>query len=587
MKKVISLVLALVMIMALATTAFAATITINKSETVPVAGKTFVAYRVLEAEVIGTATKFTVPADLKSYYAAEFGISANAADFDYQVAQYIEKNYTSNSDALYALANEILAVAGADGSTVESYPATGATGATSVVIENVPAGYYLVVDTTDNDTNDDGKTDDGANPISAFMLRTVTDEIEINLKADKPSVDKNIDGANDTDPETTTVVKYNNTSFGDKVPYIVDTKVPDMEGYTQYTFYFTDTMSKGLSFNNDVTVKVGDVDLVACNATNCVDDNSDGEVDHVNCYTVASSGSATADAGTTVVITLNNFIQYKSNKGQDIVVKYSADVTTDAAVGVAGNPNAVTLTYSNDPTPVEQGQTPPTGTTTESKTYTYITEAGLLKVDPANTPLTGATFTLEGTRTNIVVVEKQEYVVDAENGTHWKLNDGTYTTTDPTTDGVDTSAYDSTTTKYSLQTTKVPQTVTNHTTTEVVVGEDGKVMFEGLGAGTYTITEIVAPSGYKLLTDDITLTIKWTAPATGSTECGWTYEWASDDNLVQDTNESTNVITVQNTTGTTLPTTGGMGTTLFYVFGAIMVMGAAVLLITKKRMTAE
>ena len=85
------------------------------------------------------------------------------------------------------------------------------------------------------------------------------------------------------------------------------------------------------------------------------------------------------------------------------------------------------------------------------------------------------------------------------------------------------------------------------------------------------------------------MTIGFTAPAADatSTDCTWTYTWnsgAQNDGIVSG---NSNTVTVTNQTGTGLPSTGGMGTTIFYVVGSILVVGAAVLLITKKRMGAE
>jgi fimbrial isopeptide formation D2 family protein/LPXTG-motif cell wall-anchored protein len=119
----------------------------------------------------------------------------------------------------------------------------------------------------------------------------------------------------------------------------------------------------------------------------------------------------------------------------------------------------------------------------------------------------------------------------------------------------------------------------------VTVGDDGKVELEGLAAGTYIITETVAPNGYNILTEPIILTVKFQEPATDSTShVGlWTFSatMGGTDLSEQFTGAELRVV---NKKGSTLPSTGGIGTTIFYIVGTILVLGAGVLLITRKRM---
>lgn len=99
-------------------------------------------------------------------------------------------------------------------------------------------------------------------------------------------------------------------------------------------------------------------------------------------------------------------------------------------------------------------------------------------------------------------------------------------------------------------------------------GVDGVDYFNGLADGTYTLTEVAAPNGYNLLTEPVEVPISAAAPDETST---------SGHKFI--------VVEVPNSTGSELPSTGGIGTTLFYVVGALMMTGAAVLMITKKRMS--
>ena len=111
------------------------------------------------------------------------------------------------------------------------------------------------------------------------------------------------------------------------------------------------------------------------------------------------------------------------------------------------------------------------------------------------------------------------------------------------------------------------------------VDANGVLTFEGLGKGTYTITELVAPQGYNLLKGPIKLVI--TADA-ALDKCTWTVT-ANGDKLSAD-NEYLYALTVENSAGTELPSTGGIGTTIFYIVGSLLAVGAVILLVTKKRM---
>lgn len=563
MKKIASLLLALVMVLGMAVSTSAATetgsITIRNNSTVSVAGKTFNAYKILDVKSYtagiddeeGTVV-YTVPEGMKEFFKSRYELTGNEGDFDAKVTEKI-----SEESDKFAFATAVLAAA--KEANITPGTATAGEDDTSVTIGNLPLGYYVVEDTG------------AATPVSALILDTTNPSVDIKIKADKPGIDKNIDGTNGTDDATTGDVKYNNAAVGDQVPYKLTSKVPDMTGYKKYYFVVNDTLSKGLTFNNDVTITVGT-------------DTKEKDTDYTVTKTINTDGT------TSVEIVFKNFIQYAANAGADITITYSATVNENAVIGVEGNSNKVKLIYSNDPNTDESGNpedkpgdTSPTGETPEVETRTYVTDLELIKVDQDGVRLTGAEFQITGRKLNTVLVRKDVYT-ENENGTYWKLKDGSYTTDAPDSEGMDGSKYESTTTKYSksveTNTIKKAENV-NYTAT---VGTDGVLRFEGLSAGTYTITEIKAPAGYNLLKDSITVTIGFTAPADNATnkDCTWTYTGTD---VVNETN--TNQITVENRAGTELPSTGGIGTTIFYVIGGVLVAAAGVLLIVKKRMSKE
>jgi LPXTG-motif cell wall-anchored protein len=277
-----------------------------------------------------------------------------------------------------------------------------------------------------------------------------------------------------------------------------------------------------------------------------------------------------------------------------IVVKYTAVLNENAVVAPAHNDNTVKLVYSNNPNnsgtptttppsdtpPTEEPKTDlPTGETVEDKTETYTTSLIITKMNENNKILTGAEFTLTGSGVKKVLVTELDFV-KADDGTYYLLKDGTYTATVPVTDGSEgdnSSAYQDTTTKYK-KTTKI--TLKDGTTEETnVKGEvdaNGIVKFTGLGAGDYTLTESVTPTGYNTMTP-ISFTISYKDGAFKSDR----------DDIVYDATDGEFDMTVINKPGSTLPRTGGIGTTIFYVVGTILVLSAGILLITKKRMGRE
>lgn len=552
-KKIASLFLALVVMLSFSVTAFAAgatgSITIQSNTDVSVEGKTFRAYKILDVKsYTSDSVVYTVPEALKEFYKTRYSLNGNEGDFDAQVVGKIKEE----SD-LFAFAAAALAAAKA--ANVAPGTATAGEGATSVTISELPLGYYVVEDAG------------AATPISALILDTTNPDVTLEIKADQPGIEKKIDGETDTDDTTEGLVDYNNAAIGDKVPYVLTTRVPDMTGYTKYYFVVNDTLSKGLSFNGDVTITLGDTTL-----------KKDTD------YTVTATENA--DGTTSVEIVFKNFIQYKNAEKRNITITYSATVNGQAVIGVAGNPNAVTLTYSNNPNISDSGTTDqpdkptensPVGETPEDETRTYVTAIELIKVDPEGNRLTDAEFTVTGQKTNIVLLRKEVFT-KAEEGDYWKLKNGTYTTTEPTEETK--AVYESIADRYSKETKVETIRTKENVTATGVVGSDGILRVEGLSAGEYTITEVKAPAGYNLLKTPIVIRIDWSAPAASSTDCSWTVSGVEGAVVIGGLVK----VTIENNAGTELPSTGSIGTTIFYVLGGALVLAAVVLLVTRKRM---
>lgn len=215
-------------------------------------------------------------------------------------------------------------------------------------------------------------------------------------------------------------------------------------------------------------------------------------------------------------------------RGAEIIVTYDAHLNGNAVIGnIDDNNNKVKLEYSNNPNSDDLGET------TEDVVYvfTYTLENTKVKGDTnPQQPLAGAGFKLQNS-----------------DGKWYKLNGKLVSWVDNKDDG-----------------------------TEVTSAADGKFTFSGLDAGTYTLVETTTPAGYNTCADTtVVISATHKEDANG----------ASTEIKVNGSNASG--VTIENRAGTQLPSTGGVGTTLFYVIGSVLVLAAVVLLVTKKRMSAQ
>lgn len=452
------------------------------------------------------------------------------------------------------------------------------------LISGLAAGYYLVKNSAVP------TADDNHAYYTDYILKVVGD-VNVEPKGDVPVVEKKIveEVSDGNGGSTQSKVDHSDASIGDTIDYEITGKLPtNFNDYKEYYYVFTDTLSKGLTYTENsvkVIVKNGDTDI------------------DVTKYFYVNATKYDKDKGTTLTVgiqdlkALNNLESFKDNKltkDSQIVVTYFATLNQNAEVAGDGNKNDVYLKYYNDPNgsgdgtttpPPENPEKPepnhPIGETPKSEVYTYTTELTILKTDENSHVLTGAEFTLSGNQVKIVLVT-EEVFEENEEGEYWKLADGTYTTTEPTVggDNDNSSDYDDINIKYAKDIKIIPKGEGQTETTVVgKVDEKGSVTFTGLGAGDYIITETKTPAGYNTIEPiNFKLTFVYENEA-------WKFKSDNKDIVVQTDNKLKT--TIVNKSGSELPSTGGMGTTLFYIIGGILVVGAVVLLIVKKRMNAE
>ena len=463
-------------------------------------------------------------------------------------------------------------------------------------------GYYFIKDTTT-------KLPDG-DTASKFMLNVVKD-VEVNAKDTSMKPDKEI-------KETSANVKAGTAAIGDKVTFQVAIQVPDTTNYKKdFWFIMNDKLPEGLTFNKVDSIKTyaaADIDTTAnykvksgATATATLENETDYAVtaaakdsETYAAYTAPADKNAAviAEGGQKIKVVFKDFKQFAETKvgdknhiGEYVVIEYTAYVNDDAKYGVTGNKNEVTFTYSNDPNHDYDGDEPgpgstdPTGVTPKDETKTYVTALEILKVDGSNKALEGATFEITGTAYNLTLVTAEKYTA-ADDGTYWKLKDGSYTTTDPETEGMNKTQYESTTQKYKKET--VNKTVTEPVNTKItaISGADGKINVSGLKPGIYTVKETIAPDGYNLDSTEHKLVIEWTAPQGESASGGFALGDDSTEDWSMQENGALYKIQIQNNQGSVLPSTGGIGTVIFYVLGSLLVVGCGIVLISKRRMNS-
>lgn len=392
------------------------------------------------------------------------------------------------------------------------------------------AGYYLIVDTI-NFSNGDYY-----HAYNSFLLVNVPQAVQtsynvpINHKVVKPTVEKKVYDNFDNQDGTSTgdFGSSADHAINEKFQFQLIAKLPAgrdegraYDYYDKYTVCFNDTLSEGITYDGLDSV------VIESNGTpyDITNDSSKYDIDISNLKSQNSFVVKIHDVKNCVA---------NLNDGATITVTYTAHLNDKAYVNIAGgstsNINKVYLTYSNNPKDESSiGKTPES---TPVYVYTYqLNNTKYHDDDNPNNVLAGAGFRLYS-----------DEACHDEDEIKLKMNDDDTYSRDFSTEGKGV---------------------------EMISGQDGQFNVKGLDAGTYYLKETKTPDGYSAC-KVIPVTIK--------------ADHSRNDQVNLEGSNLTNDIVNIKAGGITLPSTGGIGTTLFYVVGGGLMVAAIVLLVTKKRM---
>lgn len=633
-RKIFALLLCLAMVLGMATTAFAYDVELTGTLT---AGHTYKVYQIFTGD-LAKVGEDTVLSNIKYgsiYPVRTEGNTATGAFLGESVPEDVLQSITDARTfaAGLTLGTEYGVLNKGNNWTLENVPA---------------GYYLIKdVTNMDDEKNEDLETNNSLSEFIVQVVDDVTmapkaDNLIPGKKINSDDHDDDFVDSDDYDGETekpddsvAASATSSNGGIGTIVKFDLTVEVPEnADNYTYYYCVLNDTLSEGLTFNSDSMV----VTIDGQPATEDVDYKyyTGADADPYT-FQIAMLKANELD-GKTIVAT------YTATINEDAIIGVEGN-PNDFTVKYSNDPNHNYKPNPDKPGKPSETENPPVGETPVIETRTYVTALQVLKIDGKSKDiLTGAEFKLEGTSIQKVIVTGVEYVAKTEfaedETVYFKLLDGSYTDEEPRTadkyvpkaeddrDGgyvkigegetdkdyrVATNEelegnvklytkllkndhlYASTTTKYEQKEVNEVKEISENVTATAFVDENGIVRFTGLGEGVFTLTEITAPSGYNILEDEITITIDWTAPTEG-TNCSWDVKadgkpLSAVEVKIEGEGEDAESktihvyqIEVKNEKGSVLPETGGIGTTLFYVFGSVMVLAAVILLVTKKRM---
>ena len=487
-----------------------ATLTVSTTDA-KFAGKTVNAYKMFSATVSGDgkAVSYTLTDEWKPFFKDGLGLTGvTDTNVNDEANEYVAK-LKNDGTGLAAFATKASNWAQ---NTVNGIK----TNKTTTVSSNAAGGQYTAtftgLDYGYYVVAVPGATVADTKSQYATLVSVGSTNVDATIKGALPTVDKKVQ-VNGTDKKNATDAK-----IGDTLTFTLTSTIPDMSAYDTYTFNFKDTLSKGLTFGQVTSVKVEGVD-----------DPLTVDTD----YTVTTPTAP----NNTLTVAMNDFkAKQQANVGKTITVTYTATLNKDAVVGGHGNTNSATIQYSNDPSNGGFGESEPSKVRVFTYGFTVDKYTGDSYPDKA-VRLAGAKFTLAPKDGGEAIRFVQ---VNAGNAT----------------------------TNAVYRVAKDDDTVT---TTTITTPENGKVDFQGLKNGEYTLTETEAPAGYNKLASAIGVKVDGRNDGTDTTDATVTITYDNNNGSDYDQTASNGVIPVQNKSGAILPGTGGMGTIAFTVIGVLVI----------------
>lgn len=394
----------------------------------------------------------------------------------------------------------------------------------TLTFTGLPYGYYVVTTTHQSDA------EEGEDAKSAITVTSTQPDASVYDKnVNEPSVTKTVEEKSYSIGDT---VKY--TATFDTTNYIKKDDAADEESKQVVDYLIKDTLPEYLSYVNVTKITIDGTEYKVDNATPQFNDKKEIRISWAE---KNEDGSYTS----------------RYAQGAKIVIEYQAVLTSTTNINAADT-NTISITPYVDKG--DGGEPKPWDETWEDTAEITTYAAAIKKVDQDGNSLAGAVFTIAG-----LTVEE--------------VGDGVYRVVSYNPESDTQSA-------------------------EMSTDGQGKLYIVGLAKDvTLTVTEFKAPDGYNKLTE--TMTLKPQVLEKTIYETSGERHYDSDGNLVSQSSTETTTKTVEknlsdldvgalkieNNKGTLLPSTGGIGTTIFYVVGGILVVGAAILLVTKKRMSRE
>lgn len=468
-----------------------------------------------------------------------FGDGAKGADYvtidDLGYASWsstVEQNDTtaqafSQAALAYAKEHNITAT--------KSSTATAAPEGTTVntlTFESMEYGYYLV-----------------DSSLGAWcVLTSASPTATIYEKNGQPEVIKSIVDSNGN------LIDWNSAQIGDTISY--QSEIVIRNGAENYVLH--DVMDAGLTLDS-TTISVeyytkervdqttGDV---VYSTTAITYDGGKYQITYPANNVTGGEAVTTETPPCTFEIAFDN--DYIAGLGSDtkIVVSYKAKLNQNALIGAA-NKNEAWISYGD-------GNKSPSDITA-----TYTWNIHVMKVNDADDPLANAVFTLSTDPEGNNKIKFTKEAAAAEGTDATVPSEGT-----PSAQSVE---YDT----YCVD--------PDGSVTEITTDSTGTFILNGLSTGTYYLTEATAPAGYNKLETPLTITISAVGGTGTSVAEGMTGRISVDGNA----ENATRVVSVKNNSGAMLPSTGGIGTTLFYIVGSILVLGAVIFLVVRRRMAAD